>query len=243
MKIIAHRGASGEYPENSLVAFEQAIKQKADGIELDAQYHQASGQFILMHDQYLKDNTGIEYHFNELSLVQLQSKKFSHKALCTLAEALHCINGRCLVNIEIKSATTEIAEMSLINSALFRLLTKIVNDKIFTWDDLIISSFNHPLLAHIKSIEPAISIAALITGCPLTLAQQAQALNAVSVNPAIEFINKKIIEDAHRRNIAVWVYTVDRPRDLEFCYQLGVDGIFTNWPKRSRNFIEALSCK
>jgi hypothetical protein len=46
MKIIAHRGASGEFPENTLQAFEQAITQQADGIELDAQYHQASGNLF-----------------------------------------------------------------------------------------------------------------------------------------------------------------------------------------------------
>ena len=39
MKVIAHRGASGEYPENTLLAFSEAIKQLADGIELDIQYH------------------------------------------------------------------------------------------------------------------------------------------------------------------------------------------------------------
>ena len=54
MKVIAHRGASGEFPENSLLAFEEAIKQQADGIELDAQYHQASGEFVLLHDSYVK---------------------------------------------------------------------------------------------------------------------------------------------------------------------------------------------
>ena len=49
MKIIAHRGASGEFPENSILAFEHAIIQQSDGIELDAQYHQLSGEFVLLH--------------------------------------------------------------------------------------------------------------------------------------------------------------------------------------------------
>ena len=48
MKVIAHRGASGEYPENSLLAFEKAIEQKADAIELDARFHESS-EFILLH--------------------------------------------------------------------------------------------------------------------------------------------------------------------------------------------------
>ncbi len=55
MQVIAHRGASGEFTENSLLAFEQAILQGCDGIEFDVQFHQASGEFILLHDSYLNE--------------------------------------------------------------------------------------------------------------------------------------------------------------------------------------------
>ena len=110
MKIIAHRGASGEFPENSLLAFEQAILQGCDGIEFDIQYHQPSGEFILLHDSYLDRVTesGAEekVHFNQLSLAALTDISTNGKyRLCTLTDALHCINQQCPINIELKSAT------------------------------------------------------------------------------------------------------------------------------------------
>ena len=91
MKIIAHRGASGEFAENSLVAFEQELLQP-------------SSEFILLHDSYLsigeRNNRGDKkVHFNQLPLTELA--KFN---ICTLEQALHCINNQCLINIELKSA-------------------------------------------------------------------------------------------------------------------------------------------
>ena len=71
MKIIAHRGASGEFPENSLLAFEQAIQQKADGIELDVHFHDQSQQFIVLHDIYLDKTTNGQGHYNLYSIAKL----------------------------------------------------------------------------------------------------------------------------------------------------------------------------
>ena len=99
MKIIAHRGASGEFPEYTLLAFEQAILQLADGIELDAQYHQKSGQFVLLHDSYLIDDNGEEYHYRDIPLPSLLARTVDCQPVTTLDDALTAINGRCLVNI------------------------------------------------------------------------------------------------------------------------------------------------
>ena len=57
MLVIAHRGASRRFPENSLLAFEQAILQAADGIELDVHFHPQSQQYIVLHDAYLEKTT------------------------------------------------------------------------------------------------------------------------------------------------------------------------------------------
>ena len=70
MLIIAHRGASGEFPENTLLAFEKAIEQDCDAIELDAQWHQ-SGEFVLLHDSYVDKVSSEEGHFNDFTLDKL----------------------------------------------------------------------------------------------------------------------------------------------------------------------------
>jgi glycerophosphoryl diester phosphodiesterase len=240
MKIIAHRGASGEFPENTLLAFEQAIIQQADGIELDAQYHQKSGQFVLLHDDYITDEKGKEFHYNDLALSSLLAMTVGSQPIITLDDALTAINGRCLVNIELKVATTNSKDLKVITSALHLLLSKCIQKQHFSNSQLIISSFNHHLLAKIGREYPLLNTAALIACCPIHLAKLAQDLRTQSINPSINCLHKTLIEDAHQKGLEVWVYVVDRKRDIARCLQLGVDAIFTNYPNRTKLVVEEL---
>ena len=104
MKVIAHRGASGTNVENTLVAFEQAIIDGCDGIELDVQLH-PSGELVLSHDAYVMFNGQVK-PLNALSLTEVASITFHDGSkLTTLDAALIKIAGRCDVNIEIKSSS------------------------------------------------------------------------------------------------------------------------------------------
>jgi len=240
MKIIAHRGASGEFPENTLLAFEQAIIQQADGIELDAQYHQKSGQFVLLHDDYITDENDEEFHYNDLTLSSLLAITLDSQPITTLGDALTTINGRCLVNIELKAATTNSADIKEITSALHLLLNSFIQKQDYCYSQLVISSFNHHLLARLTQEFPQLNTAALIACCPLQLAKLAQDLGAQSINPTINCLHKDLIEDAHHKGLEVWVYVVDRKRDIARCLQLGVDAIFTNYPNRTKLIVEEL---
>lgn len=238
MKIIAHRGASGEFPENTLLAFEEAIKQQADGIELDAQFHQPSGKFVLLHDSYVTNKAGIEYHFNELSLEELQRITQDKQGITTLTDALVTINGRCLVNIELKTSTLDTTEIYTIVNALQQLLGEFVQGNKFSFPQFIISAFNHPLLQAIKQKMPDVNTAALIAHCPLLPNELGNELQVHSVNPAINCVNQPLVNDIHRQGLSVWVYTVDREQDIQQCISLGVDAIFTNYPARTRAVVE-----
>jgi len=240
MKIIAHRGASGEFQENTLLAFEQAIIQQADGIELDAQYHQESGQFVLLHDPYIKDENGEELHYNDLSLSSLLAITVGCQPITTLDKALTLINGRCLVNIELKVTTTNCIDLTEIALELRVLLDSLIQKKCFSYSQLVISTFNHPLLAQIKVQLPQHKTSALVASCPVELAKLADDLKAYSINPSINCLNSDLVTDAHRRGIEVWVYTVDTKKDIATCLQLNVDAIFTNYPNRTKQIVEKL---
>ena len=54
---------------------------------------------------------------------------------------------------------------------------------------------------------------------------------------SIEFIDRLFVEDAHQRGLKVFVYTVNHPDDIERMYQLGVDGVFSDYPDRVLEFI------
>ena len=237
MKIIAHRGASGEFAENSLVAFEQALLQGCDGIEFDVQFHQPSSEFILLHDSYLsigeRNNRGDKkVHFNQLPLTELA--KFN---ICTLEQALHCINNQCLINIELKSAAQGaqlIEEMQKLAS----LIKQAQLNNLITLEQIIISAFNHHALVYLAEHLPEITTAALIACCPFDYAKFCQKLKVKMLNLSIECINPEIINDAHQRGLKVWVYTVDNPEQIKQCIKYQVDGIFTNFPERSRQVVQ-----
>ncbi len=241
MKIIAHRGASGEFPENSLLAFEQAIQQGADGIELDIHFHQQSQQFIVIHDAYLDKTTKASGHYAYYSLEQLTAISLGQEQyLVTLEQALAQIAGRLVVNIELKSSTAEQVQLTNEITALAKILQQAVAKHNFNKRQFIISSFNHKAVACCKQLTN-FTTAALIAHCPADDAQFSQSLGCDYVNADVTCINKSLVDDAHQRGLLVWIYTVDRKEDIFLCQQLGVDGIFTNFPKTTRKILE--SCK
>ena len=252
MKVIAHRGASGEFPENSLLAFKQAIIQGCDAIEFDVQFHQPSGEFILLHDSYLDvdDKSGNEnssinvenkVHFNQLSLDQLINSVGNAKYnLCTLEQSLKCINNQCSINIELKSAAqgtqllTEIQKLS-------RLLKQVQNQSLISYQHIIISSFNHHAILLVAEYIPEVSTAALIASCPIDYAEFCKKLNVKMLNLSIDCLNSEIINDAHLKGLQVWVYTVDNYNQIKQCLDYQVDGIFTNFPDRTHQIMLAFN--
>lgn len=240
MKIIAHRGASGDYPENTLLAFEQAIIQKCDGIEFDIQYHH-SKKLVILHDTYVDKTTNGKGHFNHYSLKDLLALDAGRgESIPTLEQALSFINGRCMVNIEVKSAVTDQENMQEIILVLQQNIYHAVKLHHFTLEQFVVSSFNHHIILAVKTSIPKIKTAALIASCPIKYTQFAQSLKVSNVNPAIDTVNPEFIIDAHQRGFKVWVYTVDNEADIKYCHRIGVDGIFTNYPKNSRNYLNRL---
>ncbi|MGB1263863.1 MAG: glycerophosphodiester phosphodiesterase [Cognaticolwellia sp.] len=239
MKIIAHRGASGEFPENSLLAFEQALLQGCDGIEFDAQYHQPSGEFILLHDSYL-NYQGKQVHFNQLPLsVLLNLSADTKRNICTLTQALRCIGEKTSINIELKSA----AQGQQLREEMTRLaevIQQAEQQKLIHYQQIIVSAFNHHILIDISQRLPEITTAALIACCPVDYAAFCQKLPVEMLNISINCINQALVSDAQRRGLKVWVFTVDNPAQIQQCFQYQVDGIFTNFPKRSRQVMSAL---
>ncbi len=240
MKIIAHRGASGEFPENTLLSIEQGILQQADGVEFDVQYHH-SGQFILLHDYYLDKTTNGQGKINDFSLEALQQLDAGNgQILPTLTQALKTIKCRCLVNIEVKTTVVETLLLAKMINALYECIDQAINCFGFTRAHFVISSFNHHLLAQLKATYSQLNTAALIATCPLTYTQFATVLKVSGVNPSIETLNKALVDDAHGRGFSVWVYTVDKYREINECFTLGVDGVFTNYPKQSREYLKQI---
>lgn len=238
MLVIAHRGASGEYPENTLLAFEKAIEQGADGIELDVQRH-PDGTLLLLHDRFIDKHTVNQGHFSEHSSQAILEMSISHhQKIITLAQALSCIKGRCLVNIELKCDTSDADEMLTLLTQVKEAITYAVINDNFCDAQFVLSSFNHPLLKHAERVLPRIKAAALIAHLPLSITAVTEGLRLDSLNPSIDCLNNQFVAQCKKQGLAVWVYTVDQPFDIKQCQALNVDAIFTNFPQRTRQLLE-----
>ena len=230
MQIIAHRGASGDFPENTLLAIEQAILQGADAIEIDV--FAVDGELIVIHDHHLARTTngkGSIYEYNLAQLQQLDAGRGQRIPL--LWQVLQLLAPTQLwLNIELKGENTVAPLLSLLKRAERELQ--------FDLSRLLISSFNHHLLAALKQQQPALKLGALTASLPIDYATFARHLNAYSVNCDVSFINQVFVDDAKARDLKVFVYTVDQADDIDRMQQYGVDGIFSNYPAKSRQQLQ-----
>ncbi|GAA4871480.1 glycerophosphodiester phosphodiesterase [Ferrimonas pelagia] len=230
MRIIAHRGASGEAPENTLTAMDLAIEQDACAIELDV--HQLEGTLVVLHDRYLNKTTSGSGLLSDSSLDVLSTLDAGEgQRVPTLWQVLERIGGRCDLNIELKGMGTV--------EPLLALLQRAEAELGYRPEQFLISSFHHPMLAQLKRQRPALKIGALTACCPLNYAEFATALGAFSVHMDVDFADPAFIADAKARGLKIYVYTVDHAPDLLRLDALGVDGIFSNYPGRSRARLNA----
>lgn len=221
MKIFAHRGVSGHYPENTLLAMQAAIDCGAYGIEIDV--FAVDGELIVIHDRQLQRTTKAPGNIEDYTLGQLQLLDAgSGQRIPTLWQVLQLINNRCVLNIELKGHDTA--------DLLLQLLQRAARELATDFTKLLVSSFHHPLLQQVKQHQPELAIGALTACIPLDYCAFAAKLAAVSVHCDRAFVDEWMVQDAHQRGLEVFVYTVNDQREALRLKALGVDGIFCNYP-------------
>ena len=229
MKIIAHRGASGYAPENSIEAIKMAIEMGADFIEIDVR-RTRDGRLILIHDgkvDRVTDGTG---YVSRLSLRQVRKFRLPNgEPIPTLEEALNLLKTakRSKFRIHIKWAGFE---------------HKVLNAIIATgvWDRVRILGSSIVL----KTVIPLQRYLGYDIELGLAGRQQllkvAKELGVVEVSPHISNLNRKYVERAHQMNIEVYTWLVDDLKSLRRAIELGVDGIITRYPDIMSRYSEEL---
>jgi len=214
--VIAHRGASAAYPENTLEAFAGAKAAGADAVELDAR-RTADGQLIVHHDAQLHDGRVIV----GLAAAELPDH------VPSLAEALDASAGM-VVNIEIKNwpDDEDFDETELVAAG----VVDLVREK--GWrHDVLISSFHLPTVDRVRELDAGLATAFLhirIDG-PTALAQ-AVAHGHGALHPWDPFVSADLVARAHDQGVKVNAWTVDDPDRMLELASFGVDGIVTNLP-------------
>lgn len=229
-KIIAHRGASGYAPENTMEAFEMAIKMGADMIETDVHLSKDS-KLIIMHDERIDRTTNgfgfiFDYTYEELSKFNannhMEQYGFTHIPLLSELLALIKKTGT-LLNIELKTDHIQYPNIE-----------KLVNDLVIQYEveeQVIYSSFNHYSLDTLKKINPNAKIGLLYMEGLFQPWQYAKMLKADALHPY--YPNLKIpnyLDYTHQTNIQVNAWTVNKKEDIQNLLEMKIDGIITNYP-------------
>ena len=241
--IIAHRGASACYPENTLASFKGAIAQDADMAEMDVQLT-ADGEVVVFHDAKISRCTNGRGRLKTHTLAQLKQldaggwfhERFSGEKIPTLAEVLRMCRGRIAVNIEIKADAVTDAVRGGIEEKCLKMV-----ELYGMCGHAVFSSFEPRAVLHIRQINPRAPVAVLFDkknddGRPPS--EIVAALGADSFNCSRLELTGKRLADLKEHNIPVNVYSVNDEENMKKLIARGVDGIFTDRPDVLRRVLE-----
>ena len=223
---IAHRGASGRFPENTLCAFAAAITAGAAMCELDV-HMTRDGTLTVIHDDTVDRTTDGKGAVAAMTLEEIKrldagvnfGAQFRGERVPTLEEVFTFVDGRCGLNVELKAAGIEykVCEVIRAHSATATAL---------------VSSFDWDALARIRYVAPDIRVGLLASEWPARLLGAATEIGADAINPGFEMVTEDLCIAAHYRAINVYTWTVDDPAVMRRLVAYGVDGIMTNFPER-----------
>jgi glycerophosphoryl diester phosphodiesterase len=250
--VFAHRGGGGLFPENTLLAFEDSAKLGVDFLELDV-HSTNDGTLVVMHDAQVNRTTDGHGNIKEMSLENLkkldagfqfspdggQTFPFRGKKITvpTLAEIFDSL-PEMKFNIEPKQQTP-----SIIKPLCSLIRARKMEDKI------IVGSFHQAVIDEFRAECPEVATSASPSEVTKFLALSKTGLSE-SYNPPMQalqipenlgqlsVVTKEFVENAHRKNLQVHVWTVNETADMERLINVGVDGIMTDYPDKLLSIVK-----
>lgn len=211
MIIFGHRGAPG-FPrqgENTIASFNKALAAGAGGLEFDVRRCR-DGKIIVIHDDTIDRTTS-----GRGRVADFTSEELGRLDIPILSDVLDQFGSRCLLNIELKEPGLG---GNVKNLVLERRLEQRVIVSAFQWTEL-------------ESLAPAIPVAPLSSKAA-NLIETAHSLRAVAIHPRKDIAVPGLIAAAREAKLRVHVWTVNEPHEIAHFCDLGVDGIFTDFPER-----------
>jgi glycerophosphoryl diester phosphodiesterase len=231
-QIIAHRGSKGVRPENTLVAFDRAIEEGADGIETDV-HLSSDGKLVIIHDETVNRTTDGEGRVFDKTLAELKkldagayfSEKYLNERIPTLEEVVNLLirrNYQGIFNLELK---TDKIKYPGIEHKVYEFFK---NRKVPF--HLVYSSFNPKSISVMHTLQPEVEAASLFK------------LNAKA---ARRLSRRRIIQEWHPK--ITWVrghwfffprtplrpWTVNSADDIKYCCKKRLKGLITDYPSRA----------
>lgn len=231
-KNIAHRGFSGMYPENTMLAFEKAIEAGCEGIELDVHLTKDE-EIVIIHDEDIRRTTnGVglvkDYTLEELRKFDARGQfegKYGFNGIPTLKEYFEYVREKdILTNIELK---TGIIMYEGIEAKVIEMIETFGQKK-----KVILSSFNHYSIMTCKQIDPEIKCAFLVGDGLYNPGKYLKDCGIEYIHPRYHYLVDPIIEELKDNGIGINTWTVNDTYTMIKMLKKGVDGIITNYPDK-----------
>ncbi len=238
---IAHRGASGSAPENTLTSFNKAIGFGAEVVELDV-HLSSDGELIIIHDHTLDRTTDLKGEIKNHTLKEIKKAdagswfkpEFKNERVPTLDEVLFTVNGRAKVMIELKEGNDVYPGIEK------KTLECIKRNGAESWCEL--QSFKDTAVNNLLKLTKTVPVYKLVVGnvpaLPLYHDGEVHSGSAyqfkevAGINPNYRFARKRILKKLQQRGQKMYVWTVNDEKLMKKLLRWGVDGIITNYPEK-----------
>jgi glycerophosphoryl diester phosphodiesterase len=236
--IVAHRGSSGIAPENTMAAFRQAMRDRADAIELDVRLTQEE-ELVVFHDAHLSrttDGKGFirNYTYNELCQLSAGAwfaREFAQQKIPLLSEVFQLVNGKVGLNVEMKPDRNRRRGEVLVDKCCELICQSGMELQV------LLSSFDHSLIKIAKKNHPSIITGLLLHPLKQTVrspVKKALKLKCDYIIFGSRTLQKRLTARAHDNGLLVAEYTVNSRRRFERALRYGVDAVITNYPVKFR---------
>ncbi|MFJ7826564.1 glycerophosphodiester phosphodiesterase [Psychrobacillus sp. NPDC096623] len=231
---VAHRGATGYAPENTIAAFDLAVDMKADYIEIDVQ-RSKDGELVVIHDTTVDRTTDGTGKVGDLTFEQLRSldagswkgEQFVGESISTFEEILDRYHGKIGILIELKAPELYPGIEVQVSEALKeRNLDKPQNEKI------IIQSFNFESMKKANQLLPKVPIGVLTSNRADTTLEALQEFSTYAdwFNPSYGIVTEELVNQVHSLGMQVGSWTVRSQEAADLLFKMKVDAIISDYP-------------
>lgn len=232
MLVFAHRGASGEAPENTLASMKKAVAAGAKAVEFDVQLSR-DNKLVVIHDYKVDRTTNGKGYVMRKTLEELRKldagswfgEEYAGERIPTLEEVVELLPEDTLLNIEIKSFMLDRRDIA------GRVVEAV--DELGIEERVIISSFDHKLLKGVRERNREIKIGLLFYGKLLGIEEYKgfKELAPWSIHPSQDYLDEEYLKHLKRTGCRIYSYTVNSKERFKELKNIGLDGIFSDYPE------------
>ena len=234
LKVCAHRGASGTHPENTVAAFDEALRIGAHMIEFDVR-RTLDGKFVIMHDSTVNRTTDGGGAVAELMFDYIRSLDAGMGQKVPTLDETMAYAERIMLNIHAYPESRDDALM-MAKALAARFAESDIHDRAF------VASDDQDLLKHVRIADSRIRLCKLFEQADPDYVRKAISNHSCEVlQPCNEIVTTQLVNEAHAHGLKVNPFFADDEDEMRRLIDCGVDGILTNYPARLLSLLETIS--